>query len=189
MRRVSKDRRRRSGRTAAAVFTVISPSGLGGTLTPGAVFTQAGTGNQSTKAYVVGTMWDGPWTKQRRYILWSEYVEVDVGRWSTRRGVTTSTAWPTQFGIIPTLRLRSSPESRWFGELGVGPNYIVPLCRSGTKRFSTEFNFGDHVGVGRSFGSARRFESSLRTEHFSNAGIRHPNPGEKFIQARLSTRF
>jgi lipid A 3-O-deacylase len=79
--------------------------------------------------------------------------------------------------------------SHWFAELGVGANYIVPVFDSGHKRFSTEFNFGDHVAIGRQFGLHGRQEISLRVEPFSNAGIEHPNPGENFLQMRYAYRL
>jgi hypothetical protein len=34
--------------------------------------------------------------------------------------------------------------------------------------------------------AGHRLEVALRVEHFSNAGISHPNPGENFLQLRLS---
>jgi hypothetical protein len=110
---------------------------------------------------------------------------VAVGRWRTS-GRAISTAWPTQISATPTMRLHPSSGWQCFVEVGVGANYIVPLFRSGHKRFSTEFNFGDHVALGRTFGKS---EVSLRLEHFSNAGIAHPNPGENFLQVRYAWRF
>ena len=32
-------------------------------------------------------------------------------------------------------------------------------------------------------------ELALRVQHYSNAGIRHPNPGENFVQLRGSFAF
>jgi lipid A 3-O-deacylase len=94
-----------------------------------------------------------------------------------------------QVGLTPVLRLRpAGAAADWFAEIGVGVNYILPLYRSGLKRFSTEFNFGDHVGIGRDF-KRHQHEVALRAEHFSNAGIAHPNPGENFAQLRYSYRF
>jgi hypothetical protein len=66
---------------------------------------------------------------------------------------------------------------------------IAPAYHTDGKRFSTAFNFGDHVGIGREFGSEHRQELALRVEHFSNAGIDHPNPGENFVQVRWVVRF
>jgi lipid A 3-O-deacylase len=77
----------------------------------------------------------------------------------------------------------------WFSEIGVGANYIVPLYRTGHKLFSTEFNFGDHIGVGYQFGGRRQHALMVRLQHFSNAGIEHPNPGENFVQLRYSRRL
>jgi hypothetical protein len=57
------------------------------------------------------------------------------------------------------------------------------LARTREKRFSTAFNFGDHIGIGYRTG---RGEWSLRLQHFSNAGIDTPNPGEDFVQLRWS---
>lgn len=106
-----------------------------------------------------------------------------MSRWHTESAKGNTTAWPTQIGATPTLRFYPSMTRHWFIEIGVGPNYIVPLFHSGEKRFSTEFNFGDHFAIGRRFEAS---EVSLRVEHFSNAGIEHPNPGENFVQVRYA---
>jgi lipid A 3-O-deacylase len=155
-------------------------------LAPISAFVQAGYGDQHTDAYVVGLTWRLPWHVDFRMGSLAAYAEASLGRWHTQglRGGTT--AWPTQIGVMPVLRLYPSVAPNWFAEIGVGPNYIVPLFHSGQKRFSTEFNFGDHASIGRRFGAS---ELSLRVEHFSNAGIDHPNPGENFFQVRYAHRL
>ena len=45
------------------------------------------------------------------------------------------------------------------------------------------------MGGGRNFGARQEHELVLRVEHFSNAGIKHPNPGENFAQLRYTYRF
>jgi hypothetical protein len=45
------------------------------------------------------------------------------------------------------------------------------------------------MAVGRMFGAERQHELVLRLEHFSNAGIDHPNPGENFVQLRYAHRL
>ncbi len=55
--------------------------------------------------------------------------------------------------------------------------------------FSTRLNFVSQPGVGRSFGSDGRHKLSLRFQHYSNAGIKSPNPGEDFLQLRYAWRF
>ncbi|WP_280151352.1 acyloxyacyl hydrolase [Piscinibacter sp. XHJ-5] len=52
------------------------------------------------------------------------------------------------------------------------------------RRLSTVFNFGDHVALGHRFGEQQRHELAFRIQHFSNAGLRKPNPGENFVQVR-----
>jgi lipid A 3-O-deacylase len=61
--------------------------------------------------------------------------------------------------------------------------------RTRGKRFSTVFQFGDLVGMGRRFGPAMEHEVVLGVTHHSNAGVRHPNPGENFVQLQYLHRF
>jgi len=154
-------------------------------LAPSGVFVQAGFGDQDTHAYLAGVTWTVPLQYECGIGWVGAFIEGALGRWHTE-GREENTAWPTQISATPTLRFHPSRMPFWFAELGVGANYIVPLFRSGHKRFSTEFNFGDHAAIGRVFG---RFEVSLRIEHFSNAGISHPNPGENFGQLRYAYRL
>jgi lipid A 3-O-deacylase len=154
-------------------------------LAPSSAFVQAGVGDQRTTAYTAGLTWDLPWHCDFRFGRLGAYAEAAIGRWHTDGG-REATAWPTQISATPTLRLHPARTSHWFAEAGVGANYIVPIFNSGEKRFSTEFNFGDHVAIGHDFGHS---EVSLRMEHFSNAGIEHPNPGENFGQLRYAYRF
>jgi hypothetical protein len=45
------------------------------------------------------------------------------------------------------------------------------------------------LALGRSFGSGDRHEIALRAKHFSNGGVREPNPGLNFVQLRYSFRL
>jgi lipid A 3-O-deacylase len=166
----------------SAAYAAVSPAA---DLAPTSVFVQGGIGDQRTSAYTAGVTWDLPWHYDFKFGRLSTYAEAAIGRWHTD-GRNEATAWPTQISVTPTLRLYPARASHWFAEAGVGANYIVPLFKSGEKRFSTEFNFGDHFAIGRDFG---RSEVSIRMEHFSNAGIEHPNPGENFGQVRYAYRF
>jgi lipid A 3-O-deacylase len=167
----------------------LAAQGIVNELMPSTAFVQAGIGDQSTRAYIAGVTWDWNWRRHFGFGTLSGYFDADFGRWTTDRNGVKGYAWMTQVGLTPVLRLRPSAAAKWFAEIGVGANYILPLYRSGSKRFSTEFNFGDHVAIGRDFGSRDQHEVALRAEHFSNAGIEHPNPGENFAQLRYSYRF
>jgi len=139
---------------------------------------------------VFGLIW--PWEQAWRMGggRWSGYWELALGRWSTPGVDGRDRAWVTQFGVTPVFRFRPGEgRSRWFFEAGIGLTLMNPIYRSPRKRFSTAFNFGDHLAVGRNFGENAQHEVSLRFQHFSNGGVAHPNPGEDFIQLRYATTF
>lgn len=93
----------------------------------------------------------------------------------------------TQVGITPVVRLFPSGGAHaWFVEAGIGGNLLMPLYRTRARQFSTVFNFGDHFGLGRVLGYDGNSEIALRIEHFSNASIQKPNPGQNFVQLRYA---
>jgi lipid A 3-O-deacylase len=178
------------GWTSILATTSVNSQELLRVLAPASVFGQVGLGDQQTQAYLVGATWD--WNRSYRFGpgTVSGYFEGAFGRWTTHDDGVRSTAWPTQISVTPVVRFRPTGSLRpWFAELGVGANYIVPVFESGRKRFGTEFNFGDHLAIGRDFGPHQRQELALRVEHFSNAGLAHPNPGENFVQIRYTYRL
>jgi len=81
---------------------------------------------------------------------------------------------------VAIIVIVSTNWNRWDGAEGF---------HSGVKRFGSKFNFGDHAAIGLQLGKSRQHEVALRIEHFSNAGIEHPNPGENFLQLRYSHKF
>ena len=107
------------------------------------------------------------WRKARA----SAYTELSLGHWRVDDSGGSAHSTNTQFGVTATLRLTSDGSWGFFGEAGLGANFIVPIYRSIDKRFSTVFNFGEHIGVGMRPWGAQGAEFSLRGQHFSNAGI------------------
>jgi lipid A 3-O-deacylase len=156
-------------------------------LAPQQVFAQAGFAREA-RAAVIGLTWSSPWQRPIAGGVASLYWEASFGRWASDAGTAqSSSAWVTQIGLTPVLRWQPGVEDqRWFLEAGIGANVLLPVYRSRDKRFSTAFNFGDHVAVGLRFGEGAQHELALRLQHFSNAGIKHPNPGENFVQLRYS---
>jgi len=155
---------------------------------PSTVFVQLGAAEHGQEATVGGT-WDLPWRRDFDGCVLSGYLEGAIGRWNGN-GENASNVWFTQLGVTPVLRVqpRSWPRGL-FAEAGIGANVIVPVYHNDTKHFSTTFNFGDHLAIGWQFGEEQRNEVALRLQHFSNAGIREPNPGENFVQLRYAHRF
>ncbi len=120
----------------------------------------------------------------------SGYLEAAVGDWVCDRAQRVGYRHCSmQFGLTPVLRYEPSRWSHWYMELGIGANAISPAWLTDKRRFSTEFNLGDHLGLGRKLDDAGRDEIELRVEHYSNGGIQHPNPGENWIQLRCMHWF
>ena len=96
----------------------------------------------------------------------------------------------SQVGVIATWRYRfDGGASPWFVEGGIGASVMDRLYRADARSFSTTFQFTEVIGAGYSFGAQGQHELSLRLQHFSNAGIRTPNPGENFVRLRYAYRF
>lgn len=154
------------------------------------VFVQIGAA-KDVQTIVIGAARDWTWSLPLGDGVLTGYWEASFGRWNSKLDDRQhASAWVTQIGLTPVLRWQpSSSSEEWFFEAGVGANVLLPVFRSRDKRFSTAFNFGDHIALGSRFGSAGEHEIALRLQHFSNAGIRHPNPGENFLQLRYSWRY
>ena len=90
-------------------------------------------------------------------------------------------------GVTPVLRWQSNAQSGWFGELGIGANYVSPKYDNAGKIMGTPFQFGDFVGFGYQFN--QRLSMSLKFKHYSNAGIKEPNPAVNFGLIRVAYSF
>lgn len=155
-----------------------------------AVFVQPGIADRDTRTLTVGVMW--PW--KRSWPLFDGrlggYWEIGVGQWYIPVRDGTPSQDITQLSFTPTLRWRPGDgASPWFVEGAIGITLVAPIYRNGNRRFSTKFNFADHLAVGRNFGQRRQHELALRLEHVSNGGIEEPNPGENFLQVRYAWRW
>src|SRR4051812_40042103 len=139
---------------AVVVAVAIAPASLLATelARPIGVFIEGGAATDARSA-VAGVAWT--WLLPAR---WGDghasgYVETSIGEWACRREIGGSYRHcSTQFGVTPVIRWQPSSWTHWFVELGIGADVITPAFRSNERRFRTEYNFGDHVGLGRSFG-------------------------------------
>lgn len=157
---------------------------------PDQLFVQSGFA-EDAKALTAGAIWTTEWSRPFGGGLLNLYWEVSFGRWSTEQpDGSTRSSWVTQLGVTPVLRWHPSGDTtRWYVEGGIGANVLLPVYRSREKEFSTTFNFGDHLAIGTPFGEQGRHEIALRLQHYSNAGIKRPNPGEDFVQVRYVYKF
>ncbi|MCR6624946.1 MAG: acyloxyacyl hydrolase [Pseudoxanthomonas sp.] len=139
---------------------------------------------EDAQSLTVGASRDWRWEKQYRYGHVSGQWQGEVARWHSESQNS------TQVGVTPALRWRPNGwREGWFVEGGIGVNVIFPKYNTRSKEFSTTFNFGDHIAIGKQFGADRQHEWSLRFQHFSNARIENPNPGENFLQFRYTRRL
>lgn len=172
-----------------AALSCVGTAAAQSPLKPTGFWVQAGSADK-TQTLTLGWLWDWSWhTSVGRGVI-GGYLETSVGRWHSNSDDHHTSYWVTQVGITPTLRWQPGrwPEGLLL-EAGVGLNTLVPLYRSGDKHFSTAFNFGDHVALVKQFGDDHRREIALRFQHYSNAGLHQPNPGENFVQLRYTQRF
>jgi hypothetical protein len=155
------------------------------TLAPDAAFVQWGS-NPGARTATAGLVWDGRrvW-RPFGAIRLSYSTELSLGHWRADGAADGRHSSHTAFGWTPTLRMEPTSRFGLFAELGIGAHLITPVYRRGDRRFSTAFNFGDHIGIGWRPESWRGGEVSLRFQHFSNAGLKQPNPGDNFVQLRL----
>jgi lipid A 3-O-deacylase len=150
-------------------------------------FVQGGTGKH-VQSVNIGATWDWQWRHDYSVGTLTGYTEVELGRWQTT-GRPSNDGF-TEVGVTPVFRLYPGGIGNgWFIEAAVGASLISPVYHNDNKLFSTTFQFGDHLGAGVRFGAQQQHEVALRFEHFSNGAIKHPNPGENFVQLRYAHRF
>ena len=87
------------------------------------------------------------------------------------------------------LTLADQGRSAFFVEAGIGATLADKRYQTPEREFSTRFNFASHLGAGLRLGARRQHEVMLRVQHVSNAGIKHPNPGNNFVQLRYALHF
>ncbi len=155
-----------------------------------ALYLQAGRARGDTDALTLGATL--PW-KSFRHELWgselSGHWDLYVSRWSFD-ALPGGSGHSTLLGVTPVLRL--TPEqgrSAFFVEAGIGATIADKRYRTPEREFSTRFNFASHLGAGLRLGARRQHEVMLRVQHVSNAGIKHPNPGNNFVQLRYALHF
>ncbi|MBQ4836683.1 acyloxyacyl hydrolase [Pseudoalteromonas luteoviolacea] len=75
-----------------------------------------------------------------------------------------------------------------FAELGIGVAYVKNKVFVG-KNIGSHLQFEDRIGVAMKFGEKNKDIIALRYLHYSNAGIKRPNPGLDFISLSFTRLF
>jgi lipid A 3-O-deacylase len=115
------------------------------------------------------------------------YWDAALGRWWTDAAPGQNRVL-TELGLTPVFRLQHDGLEGLYLEAAIGI-HLLSQTSIGDRRFSTTFQFGDHIGGGYRFGARRAFEIGYRFQHISNADINTPNRGMDFHQLRLQYHF
>ncbi|WP_081488788.1 acyloxyacyl hydrolase [Cupriavidus basilensis] len=112
--------------------------------------------------------------------------EASVGGWNPHGS---NSSVMGDIGFTPIFRIQGSGRSGPFAEIGAGMHLLSRTHISDSKAFSTAFQFGDRIAAGYRFGDPLDSELAVRFQHYSNAGIKEPNPGINFYMLQYSARF
>lgn len=150
----------------------------------------AGVGNSPTTAMALGFTWHFGTARALWGGLVTTYGDVFLSEWRARQVMDGKQVDYSQVGAIASARYRfDAGHSPWFIDAGIGVSTMDRTYQTPDHRFSTRFQFTPVLSAGRNFGSKGAHELSLRLQHFSNGGIREPNPGENFVRLRYLYRF
>lgn len=157
-------------------------------LRPDTIFLEAGQGKGSVDAVAVGAAWGWAWRSRTAYGQFTGATEAYVARWGAPEK--TGRESFDLVAVLPVLRWRKDGGlSPWYVEGGIGLMYIDPRFRTASKEFTTNLNFADTLGFGRNFGERDQHELGLRLSHYSNAGLKRPNPGQNIVRLHYAYRF
>ena len=137
---------------------------------------ELGGGEDETQILRAGLQWkwNKRWLERGAWHL-GAYWDVQLGHW--KNGLENG-----DFSVTPVFRYqRSGGGWQPYFEGAIGFHLLTNLEVSSRRKFSTSFQFGDHLGVGVQDG---RNDWSLRLQHLSNGGISRPNPGINFLILR-----
>ncbi len=147
---------------------------------------ETGSGDEGTEVLRAGAQWTWQqrWFTERSWTL-GAYWDVQAGRWTG----TTDDLW--DFSVTPVFRLERARRSKSYPyvEAAIGFHILSDIRVNPQRRFSTNFQYGDHIGVGLRYGERYRYDLGLRLQHLSNGGLSKPNPGINFWQLRLQYHF
>ena len=128
--------------------------------------------------------WDRKWFAERRWNIVA-YWDFTVGVWDSPQNTV------TDFGVTPTFRLQQREFTRIapYMDAAIGFHMLSDVRVSDRKVLGTNFQFGDHLGLGVRFGQRWRYDVALRLQHLSNGGLSKSNPGINYVQLRLAYHF
>ena len=157
--------------------------------TPDSASLEVGTGNKS-QLVRVATQWDWDtkmWQSNGTHIGGYWDLSLTQFRENKYMDVTGQQKNLTDIGFTPVFRFQKDDKKGLYAEAGIGLHLMSHVYNNNGRRFSTAFEFGDHLGTGYVFSNG--LDLGLRLQHFSNGGIKEPNSGANFAVVRAAYRF
>ena len=154
------------------------------------VSVEYGNGDATNMARVgANWKWDKQWFTEGNWLV-TGFWEASVGRWDGHSSAGDNQTI-TDLGITPVFRFQQKNPSGFapYAEAAIGFHLITPTFINADRKFSTAFQFGDHVGLGVRFGDRQQFDLGYRFQHLSNGSIKKPNQGINFNQIRFGYQF
>lgn len=152
---------------------------------------QFGAGDDDTPlaGAAVSWNWDARWFDSGDWYL-GGYWELDAARWFADRERAGAHSI-NEIGITPVFRFQARDPGSVspYAELGVGLHLLSSTRLNDERMFGTSFQFGDHIGVGITFGPKQAYDLGYRFQHLSNAGINSENSGINFHELRFGMRL
>jgi lipid A 3-O-deacylase len=148
-----------------------------------------GTGNKTQMVrFGAQWKWDRQWWQSNGTHI-GGYWDLTLSQWRGNRfqNVPGNTQNITDLGFTPVFRFQRDSLKGPYLEAGIGAHYLSGLYDNNGRRLSTNFQFGDHLGVGYVF--PNNLDLGLKFQHFSNGGIKSPNNGVNFAVVRISYPF
>jgi len=146
-----------------------------------------GTGNK-TQIFRLGAQWKWErrwWQSNGTHI--GGYWDLSLTQWRGNKfqDIDGQTQNLTDIGITPVFRFQRDTLKGPYLEGGIGAHYLTKHYDNNGRKLSTNFQFGDHLGIGYVFNN--NLDIALKVQHYSNGGIRQPNSGVNF--AVISVRY
>jgi lipid A 3-O-deacylase len=148
-----------------------------------------GTGNRTLLTRIgLQSKWESRWWQSNGTHIGGSW-DATLMQWHSNRyqDLSGATQNITAVGITPIFRFQRDTMKGAYVEAGIGAHYFSDIYDNNRRRFSTHFQFGDHIGVGYVFGNG--VDLSLKIQHFSNGGIKQPNNGANFLIVGTSYPF
>lgn len=116
------------------------------------------------------------------------YWETSVNFWEYGEHDAHDTNFVLAISPVLVTQIGHIKQSPVFLEAGIGVSFLDDTYFAG-KNVSTHYQFEDRLGLMMQFGKNNQHHVSVRYFHYSNAGLKKPNPGLDFIALSYQREF